>query len=106
MLSKSIEIFCTGETEEDLDLALEEAVRKIKEGYLSGGDKNETGSYSFDVSDESKDHEELFEFSVYQTDIDGSERLAIVLDAKDKDSAMSKAEELGYKNVVDASLRD
>lgn len=106
MLSKSIEIVCTGETEEDIELALDEAVKAIKEGYLAGADENEFGSYSFDVSDESKDYQPLLEFSVYQTDTDGSERLAIVLDAKDKESAISKAKEMGYKNVVDACIKE
>lgn len=44
-------ITCEGETEEDLNLAFEEAGRLIKEGYTSGHDSNNTGSYSFDLTE-------------------------------------------------------
>lgn len=44
-------ITCEGETEEDLNQAFEEAHRLIKEGFTSGYDQNDTGSYSFDLTE-------------------------------------------------------
>lgn len=98
MKSKTIEIFVTGNTESDLELAIEEATQRIKDGYLSGADKNETGSYSFDITDEGE-YTELFEFKVYQFDEHGAERLALCVDAKDKESAEEKAKSLGVSNI-------
>jgi hypothetical protein len=46
---KQISIAVEGMDEGDLELALEEAVRKIKDGYTSGFDCNDTGRYSFNV---------------------------------------------------------
>lgn len=100
MKSKSIEIFVTGTTEDDIDLAINEATRLIKEGFLSGGDKNETGSYSFDVTDEGE-HVELFEFKIYEFDEHGAERVALCIDAKDKEEAREKAKSHGVKNISD-----
>jgi hypothetical protein len=94
MKSKSIEIFVTGTTEDDIELAIDGAIRLIKEGFLSGGDKNETGSYSFDVVDEG-DHVEFSEFKVYEFDEHGAERVALCIDAKDKEDAKEKATSLG-----------
>lgn len=98
MKSKSIEIFVTGATEDDIKLAIDEATRLIKEGVLSGGDKNETGSYSFDVTNEGE-HVELFEFKIYKFDEHGAERVALCIDAKDKDKARKKATALGVKDI-------
>jgi hypothetical protein len=33
----------------DLDLTLNEALRLVSEGYLSGFDKNDTGRYRFSI---------------------------------------------------------
>jgi hypothetical protein len=41
-----------GKKEGDLELALLEAQRKIAEGHTSGGDRNETGSYTIQVSED------------------------------------------------------
>ena len=100
MKSRSIEIFVTGVTEDDIEIAIDEATRLIKKGVLSGGDKNETGSYSFDVTSEGE-HVELFEFKVYEFDEHGAERVALCIDAKDKDKARKKATALGIKDISD-----
>ncbi len=42
------EIIVTGDTFEDIDIALQEVKIKISEGYASGFDENESGSYSFE----------------------------------------------------------
>lgn len=49
MLQGKIEV--NGETEEDMIIALEEVMKKIKEGYTSGFDSNETSSYEFEVKE-------------------------------------------------------
>lgn len=36
----------------DLETALEEVLRKVREGYLSGADSNDTGRYHFTVTGE------------------------------------------------------
>lgn len=41
-----------GKTEEDVYLALEEAAKKIKEGYNSGKDENDSGNYWFELEGE------------------------------------------------------
>lgn len=102
MLSKSIEIVCTGETEDDIFLALDEAVCLIKEGYLSGCGKNDSGSHAFDVVDEDS-VERLKEFAIYQEDTDGSERKALIIDAKDKESAKAMAERQGITDITDVA---
>jgi len=38
-------------TEEDIIIALEEVMRKVSEGYTSGMDSGETGSYDFNIED-------------------------------------------------------
>lgn len=42
-------IYATGETSEDLLLAISQTHRLISEDFTSGHDHNETGAYSFDV---------------------------------------------------------
>jgi len=49
MLTQKIEIDITGRTEGDLEDALNEAVRLIREGYTSGGNRNETASFTISV---------------------------------------------------------
>lgn len=42
-----IHIRLTGDSGSDIECAFEEAVRKIKQGFVQGFDSNDTGSYSF-----------------------------------------------------------
>lgn len=58
------------------------------------------GSYSFDVTDEGE-HVELFEFKVYEFDEHGAERVALCIDAKDKEEARKKAKSHGVKSISD-----
>ncbi len=56
-------ITCTinaeGKTENDIELALEEALRVIKNsGCKSGMNENESGSYDFQISGKEEDEEE------------------------------------------------
>jgi 6-pyruvoyl-tetrahydropterin synthase len=41
-----------GETEDDLVLALKELTPKVEDGYVSGMDSNDTGSYHFEVEED------------------------------------------------------
>jgi len=45
----TVDIHAEGESDSDIEFALEEALRKIKEGYHSGADVNDTGRYYFDT---------------------------------------------------------
>ena len=47
MLTATIQL--TGSTREDLLLALDEVAAKIGDDYTTGSDRNETGSYTFEV---------------------------------------------------------
>lgn len=47
MVTKKITIELSGQSEYDCDIALDEAVRLLKEGYTAGHNSNESGSYSF-----------------------------------------------------------
>jgi len=47
---KNLRVTITGETFNDLELALEEVKNYIEDEYLSGFGSNETGSYEFDVT--------------------------------------------------------
>lgn len=49
--ARKVEIVIRGDDEGDIELALDEAFRKVKEGYLAGHDSNDTGAYYFNVSD-------------------------------------------------------
>lgn len=51
MIVKNITIVLTGRMEEDCEDALNEAIRLIRDGYLSGTDSNEDGSYGFTVTE-------------------------------------------------------
>lgn len=42
-------ITCTGKTTDDLTSGIEEAAKKIAEGYKSGFDSNDDGNYAFSV---------------------------------------------------------
>lgn len=50
MIRRTIKINITGKTESDFDLALETALEKIKDGNVMGMDKNDDGSYYFEVN--------------------------------------------------------
>ena len=51
-LNKTITITLSGEDESDIELAFEEVVRVINEGYTNGFNENETGSYKFETTEE------------------------------------------------------
>lgn len=57
MLTQKITINITGKSEGDIELARAEAVRLINDDFIIGGDKNDTGSFYFEVasSDEPED---------------------------------------------------
>lgn len=46
-LKRRVTIDMSGVTEHDLDTAFEEAVKLLKEGYLSGLNGNDTGNFTF-----------------------------------------------------------
>ncbi|KKK72987.1 hypothetical protein LCGC14_2898390 [marine sediment metagenome] len=52
MLTGTIEL--TGKTTSELELAAQEATKKIAQGYLGGSDSNDDGAYFFKVSGEEK----------------------------------------------------
>lgn len=52
MKIQKITIEIEGKTEKDLAAALEEVAREIKDGYLSGSNSNDSGSFSFEVNNE------------------------------------------------------
>lgn len=41
----------TGETDSDIVDGLEETLNRVRNGYTSGMDRNETGSFSFTMED-------------------------------------------------------
>ena len=47
---KQLKITITGESFYDLEVALDEVKKQIEDEYLSGFNRNETGSYVFDVT--------------------------------------------------------
>lgn len=49
MFERTIEITLSGKSDHDLDLAFDETARLIREGYLSGGNSNDDGSFNFSV---------------------------------------------------------
>lgn len=50
-MKRVITIEIEGDEEGDLELALGEALSRIKQGYTSGHDANDTGRFNFDVTD-------------------------------------------------------
>ncbi len=50
-MKQTITIVITGDTEGDLDLAIDEAVDRVKQGYTIGACSNDTGSYRFNVEE-------------------------------------------------------
>ena len=55
MLKVTIEL--TGDTWNDIRQAAEEVTRQLEDEYRSGGEQNDTGGYTFDVSGEEKRHQ-------------------------------------------------
>jgi hypothetical protein len=51
-MALQVSIKINGETMGDVESAIQEATRKITQGYLIGADRNETGNYSFSVDGE------------------------------------------------------
>lgn len=45
----SLRVQCNGHTFSDLELALEEVLRLVREEYRVGSDRNDTGRYYFKV---------------------------------------------------------
>ncbi|MEK8217175.1 hypothetical protein [Paenibacillus sp. FSL L8-0463] len=46
---KNLTVNITGMTTEDLLIALEEVQKKVEQEYSSGGDRNTSGKYLFEV---------------------------------------------------------
>lgn len=57
-MNRRIVIELEGDTEDDLDLALAVVCSKVKQGFTSGHDSNDTGNYRFDVSEDTCAEEE------------------------------------------------
>ena len=51
MIAKKISIVVCGDTEDDVDDAFNEAIKRLKAGNTSGHDRGETSSFLFDTSD-------------------------------------------------------
>ena len=51
-MAKEFTITMSGETQRDVELALEEVLKLVKAGYLSGIDSNDSAEYSFHSTDE------------------------------------------------------
>lgn len=51
-MALSVIVNVTGSTQSDIESALEEALRSIRSGNTSGFDKNDSGSFNFDVEGE------------------------------------------------------
>lgn len=46
-MPKALAIAVSGNTQRDIELALEEVLRLVRKGYLAGVNSNDTGDYSF-----------------------------------------------------------
>ena len=46
-----LKVTASGQTLDDVEIALEEALRLVREGYTSGHGNNEIGAYSFDLTE-------------------------------------------------------
>lgn len=51
----TLKIKCKGRTHNDLELALDEARRRILQGNLCGWDSNDEGDFRFDISGEEEE---------------------------------------------------
>ena len=54
-MALEVTIKASGKTMSDIEAALEEATRKVLDGFTSGGDRNDTGSYTIDVTGEDEE---------------------------------------------------
>lgn len=52
MKKTKLTVTARGKTKEDLVQALEQVIRDLREGYLSGSNCSDDGEYSFDVTGE------------------------------------------------------
>lgn len=50
-MMKRLEILILGDTDGDLELAIDEVKAKVAQGYLAGFDRNDTGNYNFDIEE-------------------------------------------------------
>lgn len=48
---KRLTVEIEGKEPDDLILALREALNRVEEGYLAGGDSNDTGTYLFRIEE-------------------------------------------------------
>lgn len=69
-LTQKIEIELNGNTEHDLELALEEALERIKAGNVVGHDSNDTGSFYFTSQIEGEPEPDEDEDAEYDADDD------------------------------------
>lgn len=53
-MMKQLEIKISGKTESDLTLALDEVRRKVEEGFLSAFDGNDSGNYTYEITEVKK----------------------------------------------------
>ena len=98
MKEKTIQITCSGKTEEDIHLAIDEAVRLIKEGKPAGKFFDKSISSSFNTIHEI--NSDNIEFKVIQKDKNGNENSIFHVDAKNEEEATLKAEHLGLINIT------
>lgn len=50
-MRKTLTVKIEGQDDGDLEIAIEEVLGKVREGYTSGFDRNETGNYSFEIKE-------------------------------------------------------
>ena len=53
-MMKQLEVTISCKTESDLTIALDEVKRKVEQGFLSGFDSNDSGSYTFEITEVQK----------------------------------------------------
>jgi hypothetical protein len=46
-----LKVTASGQTLDDIEIALEEALRLIRDGYVSSIGNNDTGAYSFELTE-------------------------------------------------------
>jgi hypothetical protein len=46
-----LKVTASGQTLDDIEIALEEVLRLIRDGYVSSNGNNDTGAYSFDLTE-------------------------------------------------------
>lgn len=55
---KTYNITVEGKTESDIEIAIEEVLRLVKQGYFSGSNSNDSGSHNFSSEGDYEDEEE------------------------------------------------